>query len=86
MVLPGLTPRSPVMTVAPVLVTVDPPSTPKFAAVPKFTLAALTPIAQQNTTATVSIVFRDVMNSVFIMKDSFYSFKLVQKTELFYGV
>src|SRR3954463_8071934 len=32
---PGLTPRSPVMTLDPVLVTVDPPSTAKLCAVPR---------------------------------------------------
>ena len=35
MALPGLTPRFPVMTVGPVLVTVAPPRTAKEAAVPK---------------------------------------------------
>src|ERR1700709_410714 len=33
--LPGLTPTLPLTVVAPVLVTVDPPSTPKFCAVPR---------------------------------------------------
>src|SRR3954465_12057355 len=32
---PGLTPRSPVMTLGPVLVTVEPPSTAKLCAVPR---------------------------------------------------
>lgn len=39
---PGLTPRSPSMTVLPVFVTVDPPRTPNVAAVPKRTVWALT--------------------------------------------
>lgn len=39
-VVPGETPRSPVMTVLPVLVTVEAPSTPKVAASPKEKLCA----------------------------------------------
>jgi hypothetical protein len=40
---PGLTPRSPWMMVAPVLVTVLPARTPKGLAVPRFTAATAAP-------------------------------------------
>ncbi len=40
---PGLTPRSPLMTLAPVLVTALPASTPKLPAVPRPTVATAAP-------------------------------------------
>jgi len=53
--------------VAPVLVTVEPASTPKFAAVPKSTLAASAPLAKQNKRVAVNRTFRNVINRVFII-------------------
>src|SRR5215210_1717193 len=51
---PGLTPKSPVMTLAPVLVTVDPPRTANGCAVPRFDCAQIA--APQRRIATTSAV------------------------------
>jgi hypothetical protein len=73
---PGLTPRSPVRTVAPVFVTVDPPRTANDAAVPKLTLCAVIRKGNARLQATlnrslmviVKFLIRDRLESIVIVK------------------
>src|ERR1017187_1795620 len=58
--LPGQRPKSPLMTLGPVLVTVEAPRTPKVAAVPKLIVPAydrLLTVRKQNNSAARSIIF-----------------------------
>src|ERR1017187_8965236 len=63
---PGQTPKSPLMTLGPVLVTVEAPRTPKLAAVPKMVSAydRLPAARKENNSAARSIIFMVVLLSL----------------------
>src|SRR5687768_17514585 len=76
---PGLTPTFPLTVVAPVLVTVDPPRTPKLCAVPR-EICAKAGMAVNNSSATVMDA-RPNLDLLF-MKSSFRSGWTVKVSEL----